>query len=221
MQKLIDSLKSQKTQSKISTQAFSQFSHQFFSYLRNTLSLVQKNINISSTNPSRQISIHSNLHIHNSDDASSDALLNTIDEIMLDPSNLIVKTNAMSIIYHHLFGNLDQHFFSNVIETNTKVRSYLNITVYTNVHISHTCHSLQCPCVLLMENLIWSPEVFLNTFGSTLLMKIRNGNEKMSFSNIQRIQQQFLQIKCQRLLKDLSIHITQVFYPLFNQIRLV
>lgn len=69
---------------------------------------------------------------------------------------------------------------------------------------------LKYPCVLLMENVIWSPDVFLNTFGSTLLMKNRGVNEKMSLVNVQRTQQQWLQIKCQRLAKDLQVYVIQV-----------
>lgn len=61
-----------------------------------------------------------------------------------------------------------------------------------------------------MENVIWSPDMFLNTFGSTLLMKNRGVNEKMSLANVQRIQQQWLQTKCQRLAKDLQIYVVQV-----------
>lgn len=58
--------------------------------------------------------------------------------------------------------------------------------------------------------MIWSPDLFLNEYGSTLLAKIRGINEKISVVNVQRIQQQWLQMKCQRLSKDILIHINQV-----------
>lgn len=61
-----------------------------------------------------------------------------------------------------------------------------------------------------MENVIWSPEQFLNKFGSTLLMKIRGATDKMSTTNMQKIQQQWLQTKCQRLAKDTQSHTVQV-----------
>lgn len=61
-----------------------------------------------------------------------------------------------------------------------------------------------------MENVIWSPEQFLNKFGSTLLMKIRGATDKMSTTNMQKIQQQWLQTKCQRLVKDTQSHTVQV-----------
>lgn len=62
-----------------------------------------------------------------------------------------------------------------------------------------------------MENVIWSPDIFLNTFGITLMMKSRGVNEKMSLVNVQRNQQQWLQMKCQRLAKDLQIYVIQVY----------
>lgn len=55
------------------------------------------------------------------EDATDDTILTLIDEIILDPSNLAVKLNAMCILYHNLFGNLDQKLFASVIEINTKV----------------------------------------------------------------------------------------------------
>lgn len=63
-----------------------------------------------------------------------------------------------------------------------------------------------------MESVIWTPELFLGTFGSTLLMKIRGGNEKMSSLNIQRIQQQWLHLECQRLSKDMHYTMLQVHF---------
>lgn len=67
-----------------------------------------------------------------------------------------------------------------------------------------------------MENKIWSPEYFLNRFASTLLSKIRNANDKMSPANIQKIQQQWLQMKGQRLSKDLQLYTVQVKRNHFN-----
>lgn len=55
------------------------------------------------------------------EDISNDVLLNIIDELVLDPSKLILKLNAMCILYHHLFGNLDQKLFAAVVDNNTKV----------------------------------------------------------------------------------------------------
>lgn len=59
--------------------------------------------------------------------------------------------------------------------------------------------------------MIWSPEQFLNKFGSTLLMKIRGANDKMSTINMQKIQQQWLQTKCHRLFKDTQSYTVQVY----------
>lgn len=73
-----------------------------------------------------------------------------------------------------------------------------------------------------MGNVIWSPELFLNMFGSTLLAKIRGGNEKMSTCNVQRIQKQWLQMECKRLSKDLQLHIVQVqskHKEIYNEIQ--
>lgn len=78
------------------------------------------------------------------------------------------------------------------------------------IKINFSAFYLQFPCIILFENVIWSPEVFLNKFGSTLLMKIRGANDKMSTANMQRIQQQWLQAKCQRLSKDAQIYAVQV-----------
>lgn len=114
LQNLIDSV------SCYQTKGISHFSHQFHSYLRNTLQVVQKNINV----PSHQIRSTSNSstsYMFAGEDATDDTILTLIDEIILDPSNLAVKLNAMCILYHNLFGNLDQKLFASVIEINTKV----------------------------------------------------------------------------------------------------
>lgn len=57
---------------------------------------------------------------------------------------------------------------------------------------------------------MWSPEVFLTRYASTLLAKIRGGNEKVSPANIEKIQQAWLQMKCQRLVKDTQLYGIQV-----------
>lgn len=62
-----------------------------------------------------------------------------------------------------------------------------------------------------MDNVIWSPELFLSTFASTLLAKLRGGSEKMSAANLLKTQQQWLQMICQRLSKDMQLHIVQVY----------
>lgn len=66
------------------------------------------------------------------EDIPNDQLLNIIDDMDLDPSTLVVKINAMCIIYHHLFGNLDQKLFSAIIEVNTKVRIICKLYRYCN-----------------------------------------------------------------------------------------
>lgn len=100
--------------------------------------MLQKNIT-NASNPSRN-AFNSYSTIGNAsstlkcDDASNDTLLNLIDEMALDPPTLVVKMNAMSILYHHLFGNIDQKLFSAVIEINTKVSftklSILRVQIY-------------------------------------------------------------------------------------------
>lgn len=97
----------------------SKFSVQFFSYIRNTLSNLQKNMNNTSSHQGRN-AVNTNPTKY--EDIPNDQLLNIIDDMALDPSTLVVKINAMCIIYHHLFGNLDQKLFSAIIEVNTKVR---------------------------------------------------------------------------------------------------
>lgn len=68
------------------------------------------------------------------EDIPNDQLLNIIDDMALDPSTLVVKINAMCIIYHHLFGNLDQKLFSAIIEVNTKVRIICKLYPYCNLY---------------------------------------------------------------------------------------
>ncbi|XP_055324262.1 WASH complex subunit 4 isoform X2 [Sitodiplosis mosellana] len=185
-QSLIDSVSTYQTKYETSAQAFTQFSNQYHSYLKNTLNVVQKN-NATAQTRNTSNSILSFSTFNAEDSASSDTLLALIEDIALDPSSLIVKMNAMCIVYHHLFGNLDQKLFASIIESNAKF-----------------------PCVLLLDNVIWSPDLFLNEYGSTLLAKIRGVNEKISVVNVQRTQQQWLQTKCQRLSKDMPLHINQI-----------
>lgn len=76
------------------------------------------------------------------DEVSNEILLNIIDELVLDPSKVILKLNTMCILYHHIFGNLDQKLFASVIDNNTKVgifcfRSIIKygiITVSINIY---------------------------------------------------------------------------------------
>lgn len=70
----------------------------------------------------------------------------------------------------------------------------------------------QFPCILLIENIVWSPEVFINEFGSTLLMKNRGGSEEISLSHVKHNQQQWLLAKCIRLPKDMQHLTIQVYY---------
>lgn len=67
-----------------------------------------------------------------------------------------------------------------------------------------------------MENVIWSPEIFLSKFGSTLLVKFRGGAEKVSLQGVQVAQKQWLQLKCQRLSKDIHLYTNQVFLDIFH-----
>lgn len=128
-QNLIDS--TFQTKGLTSTTALSQFSSKFHSYLRNSLSLVQKYVNNPITCNSNTQSLSTFTALGNTsfgqigtDEISNDILLNIIDELVLDPSKVILKLNAMCILYHHLFGNLDQKLFTAVIDNNTKVGTY-------------------------------------------------------------------------------------------------
>lgn len=57
----------------------------------------------------------------NSDVSSNETVLNLVDDLMIDSSQHIVKINTMCILFHHLFGNLDQKLFAAVIDLNKKV----------------------------------------------------------------------------------------------------
>lgn len=126
-QNLIDS--TFQTKGLTPTKALSQFSSKFHSYLRNSLSLVQKYVNNSIASNSNAQFLSTFTALGNTstvgqigtDEVSNDVLLNVIDELVLDPSKVILKLNAMCILYHHLFGNLDQKLFTAVIDNNTKV----------------------------------------------------------------------------------------------------
>lgn len=61
-----------------------------------------------------------------------------------------------------------------------------------------------------MENVVWSPEIFLQRYANTLLGKIRGSTEKFSPANIEKIQQTWLNTKCQRLTKDTQFYGVQV-----------
>lgn len=124
MQSLIDSISTYQTKYETSAHAFSQFSIQFHSYLKNTLTVVQKN-NASAQSRNTSNSTLSFSAFNAEDSTSGDTLLALIDDTAMDPSNLIVKMNTMCIVYHHLFGNLDQKLFASIIESNTKVSVFM------------------------------------------------------------------------------------------------
>lgn len=121
----------------------SQFNSQYCSFLRNTLNVVQKHLN-NTSNTSRNSFISpvtaGNISILlNGDDISNDQLLNISCESPQDASNLVLKLNAMCILYHHLFGNLDQRLFATVIETNAKVSFFNLFGVYYQPEKSILC----------------------------------------------------------------------------------
>lgn len=108
-------------------------------------------------------------------------------EAVIDPPKLLLKMNAMAILFHHLFGNLDQKLFSSIVDVNVKI-AY----------------------VPLVENLIWSPHKFVARYGETLLTKVKSAADKMTDANIEKAQQQWLQSKCQRLTKETSANCVQI-----------
>lgn len=143
-QNLIDS--TFQTKGLTPARALSQFSSKFHSYLRNSLSLVQKYVNnsITSNSNTQILSTFTALGQIGTDEVSNDILLNVIDELVLDPSKVILKLNAMCILYHHLFGNLDQKLFTSVIDNNTKVGiffslfyCFVQITGNINIHFRY------------------------------------------------------------------------------------
>lgn len=73
----------------------------------------------------------------------------------------------------------------------------------------------QFPCITLLENLIWSPEKFLQRYAVTIIPKVRGSADKISAANIAKIQQGWLQTKCQKLTKDTQMYCVQVSYS-FN-----
>lgn len=64
----------------------------------------------------------------NNDAGSNETVLNMVDDVMIDSSQQIVKTNAMCILFHHLFGNLDQKLFAAVLDLNKKVGFFYHQT---------------------------------------------------------------------------------------------
>ena len=105
----------------MSAQASSQFSLQCQSFLRNNLSVLQKNINMSSSQSRNTFSTTLGNAQAISENDANESLLAFIEEISLDSTVPIVKMNAMCILYHHLFGNLDYKLFAAVIDYNKKV----------------------------------------------------------------------------------------------------
>lgn len=99
-----------------------QFSVQFLSYLRNTLTLVQKYVTNQAAGNSNGQGLGTIAASTANADATNETVLTIIDEMVCDPSKLVLKMNVMCILYHHLFGNLEQKLFASVIESNTKVQ---------------------------------------------------------------------------------------------------
>lgn len=126
------------TKSQLSTQALPQFSTQFQSFLRNNLSVLQKNINIYLSQNRNIFGVCiANTQAINDFDAN-ETLLTIIEETVIDSAMPIVKMNAMCIFYHHLFGNLDQKLFAAVIDTNKKVR-FIRMNIIMCGHILFSC----------------------------------------------------------------------------------
>lgn len=100
--------------------------------------MLQKNIN-NISNQGRNTSNTSisigNLQLLNADDTSNDNVLNLVEDMVFDSSTQVVRLNVMCILYHHLFGNLDQKMFATVIDTNKKVRTELCIALGLNSQI--------------------------------------------------------------------------------------
>lgn len=103
-------------------QAVSLFSNQFLFYLRNALHDVQ-NYLATTTNPSASASaVLANISTTATTAAAmADSLMNVMADAVVEPSKSLLKLNSMSILYHNLFGNLDQKLFGAVVECNTKV----------------------------------------------------------------------------------------------------
>lgn len=111
----------------ISVEAVSLFSNQFLFYLRNALHDVQTYL-ATITNPSTSTSI---ILMDISSTATTsillgESLLNVMADSVVEPSKSALKLNAMAILYHNLFGNLDQKLFGSIVECNTKVWQLAN-----------------------------------------------------------------------------------------------
>lgn len=130
-QDILDSICFSQTKLQLSTQALPQFSVQFQSFLRNNLSVLQKNINMSFSQ-TRNTFCGGNSQAINDNDAN-ETLLGLIEEVAIESEMLIVKMNAMCILYHHLFGNLDQKLFAAVVDANKKVRFQCFSEVLPNI----------------------------------------------------------------------------------------
>lgn len=111
-----------------SVQSLTLFSVQFLAYLRNAIALAQKCANGQTNINSNVQGLGSITQLMSSTSSTepcstSDAMLNIFDELVCESSKLVLKMNVMSIIYHHLFGNLDQKLFSTIVENNAKVEN--------------------------------------------------------------------------------------------------
>lgn len=94
----------------------------------------------------------------------------------------VVKVTSMSVLYHHLFGNLDKSLFRQVLELNLK-------------------HCV----VTLLGNLLWQVEKFLNKHISSLM----KGRERLT-SEILKNRQNYLSQRNQNLTKETKQYFTQV-----------
>lgn len=116
IQNLVDSLFQIKKQ--ITSQALPVFSTHFHAYLKNTLNDIQKYAATQSNN--------SNTVTSPSTPSSNyilEILFSSSTDVIIDPSNAILKANAMCILFHNIFGNLDQKIFTLLIECTLKVSS--------------------------------------------------------------------------------------------------
>lgn len=94
----------------------------------------------------------------------------------------VVKVTSMSVLYHHLFGNLDKRLFRQMLEINLK-------------------HCV----VTLLGNVLWQGEKFLNKHAASLM----KGLEKLT-SEMFKNRQSYLTQRNQSLTKDSKQYYTQV-----------
>lgn len=112
---MVDSLFQIKKQ--ITSQALPVFSTHFQDYLKNTLNDIQKYAGNQNNN-----NINNPLPSTPSTNIILEILFSSSTDVIVEPSKAILKMNAMCILFHHIFGNLDQKVFSSLIECITKVK---------------------------------------------------------------------------------------------------